>query len=113
MAPGRSARSSLTGSIVHVPFRMRRDCSTLGTSGDFPLISAYRAESASVECVPLMPAVAGPKVFSARRPLALGTAGAGQDRAYYLVEFDGSKHPRFRSVLSGQAAELRQAREGG
>jgi hypothetical protein len=47
--------SSLASLIIHVPFGVRRHCSTLETSGDFPLISASRAESASLERIPLAP----------------------------------------------------------
>ena len=75
-------------------------------------MAASRAESASVERIPVMPALAGPEVLCARCPVTLGAADAGQDRAEYLVDFGGREHPLFRAVVSGQTAELRQARDG-
>ena len=40
-------------------------------------MAASRAESASVECIPVMPALARPEDSRARLPMAFRTADAG------------------------------------
>ena len=75
-----------------VPLRVRRRFSALETPRDLPLIVAFRAESASIERVPAMPALAGPEVIRARRPLAFGAADAGYDRSEHLIEFGRRVH---------------------
>src|ERR1017187_9097420 len=70
-----------------------------------------RAESASIECIPAMPTVAGPEVVRARRPLAFGAADSGYGRAEHLIEFSGRTHspgPWLRRVPRDGTADLRQ-----
>lgn len=56
------AKIHVRRSLLHVPFCVRRYFSTLETRRDFPLIVAFRAESASLECIPAMPTVTPPAV---------------------------------------------------
>jgi hypothetical protein len=89
--------------FVHVPFfggETLLRTGELETSGDFLLIFASWAESSRVECIPVMPALAGPGSLCVAST-CIGATDAGKDRAECLVEFDGIAHPPFRAVLDG------------
>jgi len=62
---------------VQVPFCVRRFRSTWGTLSGFPLMLACRAKSTTFECIPTMPALAGPETLCARHPFAWGALDAG------------------------------------
>ena len=91
---------------------MRRHFATLRTRRFFPLVTAFRADSASVECIPMIPTLTGPKVRRAWRPLTPGATNTQHNRAEYFVEFGrrtDSAALRFRRVCHNTAVHLREA----
>jgi hypothetical protein len=63
LAFGAASNANSPASLAQVPVSVRRHCSALETASDLPLIPASGAESASVKCIPNMPAFAGPETL--------------------------------------------------
>ena len=69
---------------------------------------ASGAESAGVEGVPVLFALAGPSVLCPRDPVAFGAADTGQGLAEELIYFVGRKRRALRRSPDRDTADLRQ-----
>jgi hypothetical protein len=96
---GTSRQASRLIQSLRIPFRMRRPARARKTLGLDPVMQARGANSACVECVPLMAAGARPAVFLPGRPATQWATDARARRIMALVLFRlAIQHDRFRGI---------------